>query len=147
MKDDNDITRFLDAQNTEWSGYDGALKEIKAGRKTSHWIWYIFPQLRGLGHSRWSYYYGISNRQEAEVYLNHPILGKRLREITEALLEHSDKSVNSIFGGIDALKVKSCMTLFDCIAPSDIFAKVLNTFYNGERDKKSIEEGTEKVPL
>lgn len=138
MTENNDIIRFLDAQDSEWSGYDVALREIKAGRKTSHWIWYIFPQLRGLGHSRRSYFYGLSTRQEAEVYLSHPILGKRLREITEALLEHSDKSANSIFGGIDALKVKSCMTLFDCIAPSDIFEKVLNTFYNGERDKKSI---------
>lgn len=138
MTENNDITRFLDAQDSEWSGYDIALREIKAGRKISHWIWYIFPQLRGLGHSRRSYFYGLLNRQESEVYLSHPILGKRLREITEAILEHSDKSANSIFGGIDALKVKSCMTLFDCIAPSDIFEKVLNTFYNGERDEKSI---------
>lgn len=138
MNDNNDITRFLNAQDSEWSGYDVALREIKAGRKTSHWIWYVFPQLRGLRHSRMSYYYGISNRQEAKVYLSHPILGKRLREITEALLEHSDKSANSILGGIDALKVKSSMPLFDCIAPSDIFEKVLNTFFNGERDNKSI---------
>ena len=138
MDNSNDITRFLDAQDSGWNGYDEALREIKAGLKTGHWIWYIFPQLRGLGHSRMSHYYGITNRQEAEAYLNHPVLGKRLREITVALLEHSDKSADSILGNIDALKVKSCMTLFDCIAPKDIFEKVLNSFYNGERDKKSI---------
>ena len=85
-----------------------------------------------------SSYYGISGRQEAEAYLRHPVLGKRLREITEALLKHSDKSAISILGGIDALKVKSCMTLFDCIAPNYIFGNVLDTFYNGDRDKNSI---------
>lgn len=138
MKKDNDITRFIDAQNSEWSGYNVALSEIKVGKKTGHWIWYIFPQLRGLGYSRTSHYYGIIGRQEAEDYLRHPILGARLREITKALLEHSDKTANSILGGIDAMKVKSCMTLFDCISPNDIFGQVLNQFYEGLRDKNSI---------
>ena len=138
MIDKNDIARFIDAQDDKWDGYATALSEIKAGRKVSHWIWYIFPQLRGLGHSRMSHYYGIADRQEAEDYLNHPVLGTRLREISEALLTHTDKSAESILGGIDALKVKSCMTLFDCISPDDIFSEVLDSFYNGERDSNSL---------
>lgn len=135
---DNDITRFIDAQDSKWSGFNTALREIKAGRKTSHWIWYIFPQLRGLGHSRMSYYYGITGSTEAEEYLSHPILGARLREITTALLRHKNKRPEAILGSIDAQKVRSCMTLFDCISPEDIFAEVLDTFYNGQRDPKSI---------
>lgn len=138
MKEDNDITRFIDAQDSEWSGYDVALSEIKSGRKTSHWIWYIFPQLRGLGHSRMSHYYGIIGRDEAEAYFHHPVLGMRLREITEALLVHCDKSATSILGSIDAAKVKSCMTLFDCISPNDVFSEVLTAFYDSERDKNSL---------
>ncbi|MDE6402251.1 MAG: DUF1810 domain-containing protein [Muribaculaceae bacterium] len=138
MNENNDITRFLDAQAQEWCGYNVALGEITSGRKVSHWIWYIFPQLRGLGHSRMSHYYGIADRKEAEAYLSHHVLGARLREITEALLKHADKPAVRIFGGIDALKVMSCMTLFDCIAPNDIFGDVLDSFYNGERDNKSI---------
>lgn len=138
MIDKNDITRFIDAQDSKWDGYATALSEIKDGRKVSHWIWYIFPQLRGLGHSRMSHYYGIADRQEAEDYLNHPVLGTRLREISEALLTHTDKSAESILGSIDALKVKSCMTLFDCISPDDIFSEVLDSFYNRKRDKNSL---------
>lgn len=138
MTDYNDITRFTDAQNSEWNGFNEALREIKAGRKTSHWIWYIFPQLRGLGCSRRSYFYGIADRTEAEIYLSHPVLGPRLREITEALLKHTDKSAIRILGMIDAQKVQSCMTLFDCISPSDIFAKALTQFYSGKRDPNSI---------
>lgn len=137
MEEDN-ITRFLDAQDSRRNGYSVALREIMAGEKISHWIWFIFPQLRGLGHSHMAQYYGIVDRHEAEDYLNHPVLGSRLREITEALLNHSDKSAISILGGIDAMKVRSCMTLFDCISPGDIFEKALNQFYNGERDTKSI---------
>lgn len=138
MEEGKGIERFIDAQDSKWNGYSVALREITAGKKISHWIWFIFPQLLGLGHSRMSHYYGIADRREAEDYLNHPILGARLREITGALLEHSDKSAISILGGIDALKVKSCMTMFDCISPDDIFEKALNQFYNGERDEKSI---------
>lgn len=138
MEEGKDKTRFIDAQDSKWNGYSVALREIMAGKKISHWIWFIFPQLRGLGRSRMAQYHGIVDRREAEDYLNHPVLGARLREITEALLNHSDKSATSILGEIDALKVKSCMTLFDCISPNDIFEKALNQFYNGERDTKSI---------
>lgn len=132
------IDRFLIAQNSDFAGYSVALSEIKAGRKASHWIWYIFPQLRGLGYSRMSQYYGIADRHEAEAYFRHPVLGARLREITEALLGHTDKSAYAILGGVDALKVQSCMTLFDCISPNDVFEKVLTQFYEGRRDKASI---------
>lgn len=138
MKPDSDLTRFLDAQDSEWSMYDEALREVRRGRKSSHWIWYIFPQLRGLGHSWNSTYYGIADRREAEEYLRHPVLGARLREITLALLEHTDAAAVQIFGGIDARKVKSCMTLFDSISPDDIFAHVLDQFYDGRRDPRSI---------
>lgn len=138
MTDEINIERFVEAQEEVWSGYAVALAEIEQGRKMSHWIWYIFPQLRGLGHSRRSHFYGIADRKEAENYLAHPVLGPRLREISETLLANTKKSARAIFGEIDAQKVKSCMTLFDCISPNDIFADVLDSFYNGERDPKSI---------
>lgn len=135
---DNSLDRFIEGQNTSFADYTIALNEVKKGRKISHWIWYVFPQLRGLGQSKRSHYYGIANRQEAEVYLKHPILGQRLREITNALLEHEGKYPQSIFGSVDAMKVQSCMTLFDCVSPDDIFADVLDIFYEGERDPQSI---------
>lgn len=138
MKEITDIERFVEDQESPYAGYAQALKEIKAGQKVSHWIWYIFPQLRGLGHSRMSHFYGIADKAEAEVYLNHPILGPRLWKISEALLSHSDKSAEWILCDIDAQKVKSCMTLFDSISPNDIFSDVLYSFYNGERDKNSL---------
>lgn len=138
MNDENNIDRFVEAQEQSWTGYAVALAEIEQGRKISHWIWYIFPQLRGLGHSRLSHFYGIVDRNEAEAYLVHPVLGPRLREITEALLANTNKSACAILGDIDALKVQSCMTLFDCISPNDIFADILDSFYNGVRDKNSI---------
>lgn len=137
-KADNSLERFIEGQKTPHADYEVALNEVRKGRKISHWIWYIFPQLRGLGQSKRSYYYGIANRQEAEAYLRHPVLGKRLREITGALLEHEGRYPQSILGRIDALKVQSCMTLFDSISPDDIFAEVLDAFYEGIRDPQSI---------
>lgn len=137
MNDESNILRFVEAQDNPWDGYAIALAEIKRGKKTSHWIWYIFPQLRGLGHSRRSHFYGIVGRKEAEDYLAHPVLGPRLREITEALLENVNKSAIDILGKIDAKKVQSCMTLFDCISPNDIFSDVLTSLYNGKRDSRS----------
>ena len=106
---------------------------MKNGRKTNHWIWYIFPQLRCLGRSSRAHYYGIADRDEAQRYLEHPILGARIREITEVLLEHKDKTALSIFGDIDAVKVRSCMTMFDFLSPNDIFGEVLDSFYKSER--------------
>ena len=134
MLEDTDINRFLEAQESPYYGsYRQALDEIRNGKKTSHWIWYIFPQLRCLGRSSRAHYYGIADKTEAEQYLNNRFLGLRIREITEALLEHKDKTALSIFGEIDAIKVRSSMTMFDFLSPNDIFGKVLDSFYNGER--------------
>ena len=132
----HNLQRFLSAQEYD---YLIALREIQNGSKQSHWIWYIFPQIKGLGRSYQSEYYGITNRQEAEAYLAEPILNARMREITLALLEHKDKTAQQILGGIDAMKVKSSMTLFDAIAPDDIYAEVLNIFYAGDRCKRTLE--------
>ena len=134
MFDDIDINRFIEAQDSPYFiGYERALKEIKKGRKINHWIWYIFPQLRSPEQSSRAHYYGITDRDEAQCYLEHPILGARIREITNVLLEHKDKSALSIFGNTDTAKVRACMTMFDLLSPNDIFSDVLDSFYNGER--------------
>ena len=131
-----DLQRFLNAQERY---YDIALAETKAGKKQSHWIWYIFPQLRGLGYSHNSNYYGIENKFEAFDYLSHPVLGSRLREISEALLAIEGKSANQILGHIDALKVRSSMTLFDAVCPNDIFCRAIDKYYAGEKDLQTME--------
>ena len=105
------------------------MREITDGRKRTHWIWFIFPQLAVLGHSANAKYYGISGYDEAKAYYEHPILGTRLREITMALLQHHGESAVDILGDIDAVKVRSCMTLFDAVSPDDIFQEVLDAFY------------------
>lgn len=134
MKLETDINRFIEAQEIPYfCGYKQALEEIKNGKKINHWIWYIFPQLRCLGRSSRAHFYGIADRSEAERYLNHQILGSRIREITEALLAHRDKTALEIFGEIDAIKVRSCMTMFDYLSPCDIFCEVLDSFYKSER--------------
>ena len=125
-----DLERFIKAQGHH---YKLALEEVRSGKKQSHWIWYIFPQMRGLGRSFFAQLYGICDREEAVAYLNHEVLGPRLREITSALLDHVDYSAEEIFGDLDAMKVRSCMTLFDVISPDDIFADVLNKFYGQQR--------------
>jgi uncharacterized protein (DUF1810 family) len=132
----HNLQRFLSAQEHD---YPIALREIQNGCKQSHWIWYIFPQIKGLGRSYQSEYYGIANRQEAEAYLAEPTLNARLREITLALLEHRNKTAIQILGHTDALKVKSSMTLFDIVSPNDIYADVLNTFFAGQRCKQTLE--------
>ena len=100
---------------------------------------YIFPQLAVLGHSHNAKYYGLSGYDEAEAYLSHPVLGCRLREITHALLQHKELTAEEILGGIDAMKVKSCMTLFAEVSPDDIFDEVLKAFYNGSYDKLTLD--------
>lgn len=130
------LQRFLDAQEND---YADALREIKQGYKQSHWIWFIFPQMRGLGRSSMAEYYGISSNEEARAYLDHPTLKARLIEISTALLQHKGKSTAyEILGTIDAIKVRSSMTLFDHIMPNSIFAEVLDAFYNSERDELTI---------
>lgn len=131
----DNLQRFLDGQRFS---YDTALKEMKAGEKRNHWIWYIFPQIKGLGHSPNSQFYGITDSEEAKAYLAHPVLGAKLREITQEVLNHADKDINVIMGGrIDAMKFKSSMTLFDSITPNDIFAQALEIFFDGSRDNKT----------
>lgn len=135
MCDTYNLERFVEAQKSE---YDVALREIREGCKRSHWIWFVFPQMASLGFSYNARFYGISCIDEARAYLAHPILGKRLRQITEALLQHKDKDVLSILGAIDTLKVCSCMTLFDLVSPDDVFRQVLETFYEDKRDAQTL---------
>ena len=120
------------------SSYADALHEIQNGKKTGHWIWYIFPQLKGLGHSYRSHFYGINDAAEAKAYLAHPILGKRLREITSVLLAlPPEKTARQILGIIDAKKVKSCMTLFYLVSKDELFIKVLERYYDGQLDERT----------
>lgn len=135
MCDTYNLERFVEAQKSE---YDVALREIREGCKRSHWIWFVFPQMASLGFSYNARFYGISCLDEARAYLAHPILGKRLRQITEALLQHKGKDVLSILGAIDTLKVCSCMTLFDAVSPDDVFRQVLKTFYEDKRDAQTL---------
>ena len=130
-----DLERFVEAQNMV---YDIALQEIKNGHKRGHWIWFVFPQIKGLGHSYNSEYYGISGTIEAKAYLDHPILGARLREISQALLNCGNPSADDILGFPDVLKVRSCMTLFDMVSPNDIFKQVLDKYYDGKPCDKTI---------
>lgn len=137
VRESFNLNRFLEAQR---DNYDVALQEIKDGSKQSHWIWYIFPQMRGLGYSSMSEFYGICSREEAEAYLKDDRLNKHLREICQALLSHKDEATaREILGTIDAIKVRSSMTLFDAICPDDIFAEVLNAFYDGQRCYRTLE--------
>ena len=135
---DYDLERFIKVQDSGWATYSEALSEIKEGHKCGHWIWYVFPQIKGLGHSQNSEFYGISGKDEAKAYLEHPVLGKRLRDITKALLECLNPSAYNILGFPDVLKVQSCMTLFDLVSPNDIFNDVLDKYYEGKRCVKTI---------
>lgn len=131
-----DLNRFISAQEHT---YKNALREIQACRKRSHWIWYIFPQLKGLGQSYNSEYYGIENAEEAKNYLAHPILGARLLEITGALLEIKENDPLKVMGNIDAMKLRSCMTLFAYISENNsIFHKVLDIYFDGDADERTI---------
>lgn len=132
-----DLNRFHEIQPRY---YETALAEIRRGRKESHWIWFIFPQLAGLGHSRTSLYYGIRNLQEARAYVRDPVLYGRLLEITRALLEQPEPDIHRIFWAPDDRKVQSCMTLFQLAAPEEaLFQQVLDRFYDGERDRLTLE--------
>ena len=130
------LDRFIKAQKQD---YNIALSEMKAGRKRSHWMWYIFPQIKGLGFSSTAQYYAIQNKKEAEDYLAHPVLGKRLVEISEALLENKSSDASRVMGYPDDMKLKSSMTLFYLVSGKDIFKKVLDKFFDGKLDKKTKE--------
>ncbi|MBA8793576.1 uncharacterized protein (DUF1810 family) [Friedmanniella endophytica] len=130
------LDRFVEAQRTS---YDQALSELRRGRKTSHWMWFVFPQLAGLGSSPMAQRYAISGPDEARAYLEHPVLGERLVTCTEAVLGHRDRTAEEILGGIDALKLRSSVTLFGRVAPErTVFAEVLEEFYAGAQDEATL---------
>ena len=136
MSDPYDLQRFIRAQD---GVYETALAELRAGSKQSHWMWFVFPQLRGLGLSPTAQYYGISSLEEALDYLGHPLLGARLRQSVEALLPWAARRTpEQIFGGIDAVKLRSCLTLFDAAEPDAVFAKALVAFFDGECDQDTL---------
>lgn len=130
------LNRFLEAQENV---YGKALSEIKSVKKVGHWMWFIFPQIIGLGESPISLYYAIQNIEEAKAYLEHDILGIRLMEISTVLLKLEGNDPEEIFGFIDAMKLKSCMTLFDYISEDYPFYKILEKYYQGEKDNKTLE--------
>ena len=133
----SDLQRFKDAQHKD---YETALAEVKAGRKRSHWMWYIFPQIAGLGATEISKHYAIADLQEATDYLMDQELGHRLTEICKALLALDTNDANAIFGSPDDLKLRSCMTLFDAVpATFPVFAQVLDKFYNGKKDERTLQ--------
>ena len=124
-----DLTRFHDAQDQT---FDTALAELSAGQKRSHWMWFIFPQLRSLGRSTTARYYGLEGLDEARAYLADPVLGDRLRQAARAVLTHPGRDATEIMGGIDALKLRSSATLFKAAGGGDEFQAILDTFYGGE---------------
>jgi len=136
MEDPHDLDRFVQAQQTV---YRNVKAELQAGRKTTHWMWFIFPQLHGLGHSAMAQRYAIASRQEAEAYLRHPLLGKRLQECTALVNAVQGRSVQQILGAPDDLKFHSCMTLFAAVAPVEpVFAQALQQYFAGARDPATL---------
>ena len=136
MNTENNLQRFIDAQETS---YEAALSEIKNGRKKSHWMWYIFPQIQGLGFSETSKFYAIKDINEAEEFLKHPLLGHRLVRLCNELLKLESDDANRIFGSPDDLKLKSSMTLFSSLNINPVFQMVLEKFFNGTEDMKTLE--------
>jgi uncharacterized protein (DUF1810 family) len=137
MDDPFNLERFVKAQNPE---FDGVLSELRQGCKMGHWMWFVFPQLKGLGSSSDADYFGISSRAEAKGYLKHPILGQRLRECTTLVNLVEGRSIDQIFGGIDSVKFRSSMTLFAKIGPDrEIFEKALEKYFNGKADRLTLD--------
>jgi uncharacterized protein (DUF1810 family) len=127
--DPNHLNRFVEAQH---GIFDRALSELHAGRKQSHWMWFVFPQLAGLGRSATAQFYAIRSAAEAQAYLRHELLGPRLRQAAEALLPWAGKrSAEQIFGPVDAMKLRSSLTLFDALEPGGIFGRALAAFFDG----------------
>ena len=134
---DHNLQRFIDAQRSD---YATALREIKSGKKQGHWMWYIFPQLLGLGYTSTSVTYAIKDVDEAAAYLGHPVLGGRLVEICNALLALDDNDAHKIFGSPDDLKLRSSMTLFSLVPAADkVFQQVLDKFFGGRKDEKTLQ--------
>jgi uncharacterized protein (DUF1810 family) len=134
--DPHNLSRLVRAQEED---YEQALAEIRSGRKRSHWMWYIFPQIDGLGSSSMSGRYSIKSLAEAEAYLNHPILGPRLVECAEAALGVEGRSALDIFGTPDEMKLRSCATLFACVSPAgSVFDRLIEKYFRGQRDVKTL---------
>jgi uncharacterized protein (DUF1810 family) len=134
--DPYNLSRFLQAQEDD---YEQALSEIVSGRKRTHWMWYIFPQVDGLAFSSTSKHYSIKSLDEARAYLDHPILGPRLRECAEAVVRLEGRAARDIFGSPDDLKLRSCATLFACVSPpGSVFDRLLTKYYQGQRDDKTL---------
>ena len=132
----HDLDRFVEAQAGD---YERALAELRSGRKRSHWMWYVFPQLAGLGFSPTSRRYAIKSLAEARAYLAHPVLGPRLIECVQAALDVEGRSAHEIFGSPDDMKLKSCATLFACVSPAgSLFERLLDKYFGGERDGKTL---------
>lgn len=135
--DSYDLERFVSAQEPV---IDSVKRELRGGRKRSHWMWFVFPQLAGLGRSEMAQRYAIESLQEARAYLEHPVLGPRLRECTDLVLEIDGRTATEIFGAPDDLKFRSSMTLFEQVAPdAAVFADALNEYYGGDRDAKTLD--------
>jgi uncharacterized protein (DUF1810 family) len=137
VSDPYNLQRFVDAQD---GAYATALFELRSGAKQSHWMWFIFPQLAGLGRSPTARFYGIASIDEARAYLEHPVLGPRLRECVRALLPSaSSRTAEQILGPVDALKLRSNLTLFDRVEPHSFFAEALAGFFDGQSDNRTLE--------
>lgn len=130
------LERFVIAQEKT---YEAAFDEIRKGKKTTHWMWFVFPQITGLGYSKISKYFSIKSKGEAEAYLAHPVLGKRLREISDTLLDLRTNDPVEVFGEIDAMKLQACMTLFWIISGADVFGDVLVKYFGGYLDFKTVQ--------
>ncbi|WP_433040087.1 DUF1810 domain-containing protein [Dactylosporangium sp. CS-033363] len=136
MEDPYQLSRFVEAQE---HSYDDALAELKDGNKRSHWMWFVFPQIQGLGHSSMAQRYAIGTLDEARAYLQHPVLGPRLLECTDALLGDGTHTAVGIFGETDAMKLRSSMTLFAHADPAENrFARVLDRYYSGAEDAETV---------
>ncbi|AVO48069.1 DUF1810 domain-containing protein [Melaminivora suipulveris] len=130
------LQRFLKAQERD---YDQALAELRAGHKRSHWIWYVLPQLRALGRSQTAQFYGLADAAEAAAYAAHPVLGARLAQCVRALLAHPDRSAEQMLGAVDAMKLRSCLTLFARVAPQQpVFAEALEQFFASRPDELTL---------
>ena len=138
------LNRFLDAQAPV---YAQALQELERGHKQSHWMWFVFPQPRGLGRSATAQFYGFADAQEARAYARHPVLGERLRECTHAMLRHAGQPASSILGGVDSLKFCSCMMLFGRLLPTEpLFAQALQAFCGGREDPAVLDFCADAAP-
>ncbi|AVP59069.1 DUF1810 domain-containing protein [Pulveribacter suum] len=134
---DASLARFVQAQARD---YVQALAELRAGHKRTHWIWYVLPQLRGLGRSSTAQFYGLAGRAEAAAYAAHPLLGPRLVQCVQALLAHPERTAQQMLGEVDAMKLRSCLTLFAAVAPQHgEFAQALQVFFGGRPDTATLQ--------